>query len=190
MARRERRLALTLLGALVGCTPRAPTTTAVRAPQDMSVRTSGAAAVAACDERASAVQDGLVRLADRYLWEEIEKLVQAHAATRGRPDGERCAEATREALATVTLRWAEQGAESGGSQSHTLARQAYAALRRHFPAAAEAPLLHHAMGKLEWARAERLTLEIGERTLTDDALREAHAHHRAALAGGLPAEQA
>ncbi|WAS97765.1 hypothetical protein [Nannocystis punicea] len=156
----------------------------------MSAETSGASAVAACDEQASAVQDGLVRLADRYLWEEIELLVQAHVATRGRPDGERCAEATREALTTVTLRWAEQGAESGGSQSHALARQAYAALRQHFPAAAESPLLHHAMGKLEWARAERLTLEIGERTLTDDALREAHAHHRAALAGGLPAEQA
>lgn len=196
MARRERRTARalrTLLPVLLSasaCAPRGPTTAAPGAPKDMSSETSGAAAVAACDKQASAVQDGLVRLADRYLWEEIELLVQAHAATRGRPDAARCAEATRAALTTVTLRWAEQGAESGGSQSHALARQAYAALRQHFPAEAEAPLLHHAMGKLEWARAERLTLEIGERTLTDEALREAHAHHRAALAGGLPTEQA
>jgi len=188
------RRAVTALAAalLVGCAARAPTTPTARAPQDMSVATSSGPDLAACDERASAVQDGLVRLADRYLWEELEKLVQAYVASAASPaaDRERCAEATREALATAVLRWAEQGAESGGAQSHGLARQAYAALREHFPAAADAPLLHHAMGRLEWARAEKLTLEIGERTLTDDALREAHAHHRAALAGGLPAEQA
>ncbi len=133
MARRERRAALALLLTLA-CAPRGPTTAEPGAPKDMSLETSGAAAVAACDKQASAVQDGLVRLADRYLWEEIELLVQAHAATRGRPDATRCAEATRAALTTVTLRWAEQGAESGGSQSHALARQAYAALRKHFPA--------------------------------------------------------
>ncbi|MDC0674160.1 hypothetical protein [Nannocystis radixulma] len=174
---------------LAGCSPRAPTTATVRAPQDMSVAPSAGPSLAACEEQASTVQDGLVRLADRYLWEEIDKLVRAYAAA-GAGAGEPCAEATREALTTVTLRWAEQGAESGGAQSHTLARQAYAALRQHFPAAADTPQMHHAMGRLEWARAEKLTLEIGERTLTDDALREAHAHHRAALAGGLPADQA
>lgn len=193
MARREpRRGALALL--LVGCAARAPTAAAPQVLQDMSSEPASNPGLAACDEQASAVQDGMVRLADRYLWEEIDRLLKIYVAAARGPEfaaaGERCATATREALTTVALRWAEQGAESGGAQSHALARQAYAALREHFPAAAEAPLLRHAMGRLEWARAERLTLEIGERTLADEALREAHAHHRAALAGGLPTDAA
>lgn len=188
---RRRPLALASL-ALAACAARTPTF----APrtQDMSVQTGAGPLVEGCDEQAAAVQDALERLADRYLWEEIERLVRIYAAggagAASSPAGERCAAATRDALATVAQRWAEQGAETGGAQSHSLARQAYGALREHFPDAAGAPLLRHAMGRLEWARAETLTLEIGERTLADDAFREAHAHHRAALAGGLPPELA
>jgi hypothetical protein len=191
-ARRLGGAALLLL--LAGCAARAPATTAPREPGSTSERPASRSSLEACEAQVSEVEDGLVRLADRYLWEEIERLVGHYVAASREPEfaaaGQRCADTTREALAAVALRWAEQGAESGGAQSHQLARQAYAALREHFPAAAEAPTLRHAMGRLEWARAEKLTLEIGERTLADEALREAYAHHRAALAGGLPPELA
>jgi hypothetical protein len=160
----------------------------------MTRRTADDPGLLACEEQVTAVQDGLVRLADRYLWEEVDRLLQIYVVARRGPEfaekGARCESATRDALAAVALRWAEQGAETGGAQSHDLARRAFRQLRELFPTAAEAPRLRHAMGRLEWVRAERLSLEIGERTLADDGYRQAHAHHRVALAGGLPPDLA
>lgn len=160
----------------------------------MSLRTATDPGLLACADQIEAVQDGLVRLADRYLWEEVDRLLQIYVvARRGASfasEGAACEAATRDALASVALRWAQQGAETGGAQSHELARRAFGQLREHFPGAADAPRLRHAMGRLEWVRAERLSVEIGERTLADDGYRAAHEHHRIALAGGLPPELA
>lgn len=184
------RAALLAAALTAACAARGPAQAPVSG--GMPTRTASSPGLLACEEQVEAVQDGLVRLADRYLWEEVDRLLQIYVVARRDPDfaaeGARCEATTRDALAAVAQRWAEQGAETGGAQSHDLARRAFRHLRELFPASAEAPRLRHAMGRLEWVRAERVSVEIGERTLADDGYRQAHAHHRAALAGGLPPE--
>lgn len=184
-----RRLTLAL-AVLAGCARRPASVEPVH--EDMSVAPGESGGVRVCEEQAVVVEDALARLADRYLWEEVDKLLQLYVvARRGagfEAAGERCAATTRDALATVALRWAEQGAETAGAQSHDLARRAFRELSANFPAAAGAPRLQAAMGHLEFVRADRISLDLGERTLTDEAYRRAHEHHRTALAGGLPPE--
>jgi hypothetical protein len=67
---------------VIGCArATTPNTAGVSAAPAMVVR--GDAALQACEAQAIAVEDALERLADRYLWEEIEALVQAWGAARG-----------------------------------------------------------------------------------------------------------
>lgn len=145
----------------------------------------------ACEEQLVAVEDGLNRLGDPYLWEEVDKLARLHALGRRGPDDldDVCSRGTRDALVAVAVRWAEQGAEGGGVRSYGLAKQAFDALKRGFPNAAEAPRVRLALGRLEWARAERTSVEVGERTLADDGYRAAREHLQIALAGELTAEE-
>ncbi len=108
---------------LLGCV-RAPgtaaTTTAAGAGPTAATRDGGAAR-AACEAQAIEVEDALERLADRYLWEEIERLVAAYTAARRAGEAASCGQATEAALLVAARRWAEAGARSGGSQSFDLA---------------------------------------------------------------------
>jgi hypothetical protein len=112
-----------------------------------------------CAAQAEEVEDGLVRLADRYLWDELEQLLKLWQLARG-PGAVACSEATEAALLAAARRWAEDGVSSGGAQVADLAQRAYRALAKHFPGS-EAEL-DHLFGRLEWTRATRLAGEIGE----------------------------
>ncbi len=144
---------------------------------------------ARCAAQADEVDDAMGRLADRYLWEEVERLVALYVAAVGGPaDASACGEATEAALRAVARRWAEAGATSGGWQVYDLAQRAHRALVLHFPGSEGE--LHHVFGRLEWARATRVASAIGEQTLASEHYSEAHRYHTAALErGGLrPAE--
>lgn len=173
-----------LATALAGCGPRAKAP--VVAP---AATTPSDAAVRACAAQAVEVDDALARMADRFLWEEIDRLLQLTlVARRGPGDAGACVTATTAALVTAGRRWAEEGARTGGAQAFDLANRAYRALATHF-AGAEAPL-HHALGRLEFARAVRVSGELGEQTLAADRYAAAHEHHAAALRrGGLTTEE-
>jgi len=176
---------------LLGCV-RAPgtaaTTTAAGAGPTAAARDGGAAR-AACEAQAIEVEDALERLADRYLWEEIERLVAAYTAARRAGEAASCGQATEAALLVAARRWAEAGARSGGSQSFDLAQRAWRALVREFPGAEHE--LHYAFGRLEWTRAVRTANELGEQTLAAELYASAQKHHAEALRrGGLRPEQA
>jgi len=143
-----------------------------------------------CARQAEEVEDALVRLADRHLWEEVEQLLALALAGRRDPgDALACDEAAREALLTVARRWAEEGVSTGGSQVFDLAQRAWRALVSHY-AGAEGEL-HHVYGRLEWARATQVASAIGEQTIASEHYAQAHHHHAAALRrGGLSPEQA
>jgi len=157
----------------LGCAARTP----VQAPVVASSRGEGAA----CAAQVEQVDDALVRLADRFLWEEVDKLLQLALVARGGA-GPGCDDQTREALLKVARRWAEEGATSGGGQVYDLAQRAYRALASHFPGAEGE--LEHLFGRLEFARAGRVGSELGEQTLTADRYAAAQRHHAAALGRG------
>ena len=115
---------------LAGCAARAPVQAPVTAPTQGAPR--------ACEAQMEQVDDALVRLADRYLWDEVERLLQLALVTR-RGLGQGCSEAARAALLKVARRWAEEGASSGGGQVYDLAQRAYLALATHFPGARRSP---------------------------------------------------
>lgn len=172
--------ALAGLLALAACAPRAPVQAPAPAPSQGARR--------ACEAQAEQVEDAMVRLADRYLWEEVDRLLQLSLLAR-RGLGQGCGEAARAALQTVARRWAEEGAGTGGGQLYDLARRAYLALATHFPGA-EAEL-EHVFGRLEFARAARVGSELGEQTLTAERYAAAQQHHARALRrGGLTPEEA
>ena len=143
-----------------------------------------------CARQAGEVEDALVRLADRYLWEEVEKLLALALAGRRDPgDALACDEAARGVLKTVARRWAEEGVSTGGSQVFDLAQRALRALVTHYPGTEGG--LHHLFGRLEWARATRVASAIGEQTIASERYAEAHRHHVAALRrGDLSPEEA
>ena len=143
-----------------------------------------------CAGQAEEVEDALVRLADRYLWEEVERLLGLALAARRDPgDALACDEAAREALQTVARRWAEEGVSTGGSQVFDLAQRAWRALATNYPGAELR--LHHLFGRLEWARATWVASAIGEQTIAAERYAEAHRHHVEALRhGGLSPEEA
>ena len=130
---------------LAGCAARAPVQAPVTAPTQGAPR--------ACEAQMEQVDDALVRLADRYLWDEVERLLQLALVTR-RGLGQGCSEAARAALLKVARRWAEEGASSGGGQVYDLAQRAYLALATHFPGAQAE--LEHLFGRLEFTRAGRV----------------------------------
>jgi len=169
-----------IIGALIGCAPRAIAPAPAPAPLvDMGEP--------ACAAQVEQVDDALVRLADRFLWEEVERLLQlALASPRGAGQG--CRDAAQAALAKVARRWAEEGASSGGGQLYDLAQRAYTALATHFPGSQAE--LEHMFGRLEFTRAVKVG-ELGEQTLTADRYAAAQRHHALALElGGLTPEQA
>lgn len=175
---------------LLGCAGKQMAPTSSAAPADAGAPVASDAAGRACAAQAEEVEDALVRLADRYLWEELEKLVELWLAARGGADrAVACGDATEAALTTAARRWAEAGASTGGAQVSDLAQRAHRALATHFPGA-EAEL-DHAFGRLEWTRAARLASDLGEQTLAAEHYAAAQRHHAAALRrGGLTPEQA
>jgi tetratricopeptide (TPR) repeat protein len=172
--------ALAGLLTLAGCAARAPVQAPATAPTQGAPR--------ACEAQVEQVDDALVRLADRYLWDEVERLLQLALVTR-RGLGQGCSEAARAALLKVARRWAEEGASSGGGQVYDLAQRAYLALATHFPGAQAE--LEHLFGRLEFTRAGRVGSELGEQTLTAERYAAAQRHHALALrGGGLTPEEA
>lgn len=169
-----------LIGLLIGCAGKAP----VQAPP---APPSPAPQRAGCEAQVEEVEDAMTRLADRFLWDEVERLLQL--ALAGRRVGQGCGDAARDALLKVARRWAEEGAASGGGQLYDLAQRAYTALRTHFPGAELE--LEHLFGRLEFTRAGRVGSELGEQTLAADRYAAAQRHHALALRrGGLTPEQA
>ncbi|HEY0139232.1 MAG TPA: hypothetical protein VGB85_34325, partial [Nannocystis sp.] len=140
-----------------GCAPKAATTAA---PETAASSTPALdVAQPACARQAEEVEDALVRLADRYLWEEVERLVALAVAARSTwTDARACEAAARTALTTVARRWAEAGI-GGGSQTFDLAQRALRSLETHFPGAKAE--LHHVFGRLEWAHATRVAGALG-----------------------------
>ena len=175
-----------------GCAPRAATVAGPAGPTATATATLDTRDVAQpeCARQAEEVEDALARLADRYLWEEVEKLVAlAIAARSGGTDASACEAAARTALTTVARRWAEEGASSGGSQVFDLAQRALRSLVHDYAGAEEG--LHHVFGRLEWTHATRVAGALGEQTLAAEHYAAAHRHHSAALKqGGLTPDQA
>lgn len=169
-----------LIGLLIGCAPKAPVPVATVTPSH--------APPGSCAAQVEEVEDAMTRLADRYLWEEVERLLQLALVTR-RGLGQSCSDAARTALLAVARRWAEEGASSGGGQLYDLAQRAYGALATHFPGAQGE--LEHLFGRLEFTRAGRVGSELGEQTLAADRYLAAQRHHALALRrGGLTPAQA
>jgi tetratricopeptide (TPR) repeat protein len=173
---------------VIGCArATTPNTAGVSAAPAMVVR--GDAALQACEAQAIAVEDALERLADRYLWEEIEALVQAWGAARKVGEATACGQAAEAALLVAARRFAEAGTRSGGSQSYDLAQRAWRALVGNFPGSEQE--LEYAFGRLDWTRAVRTANELGEQTLAAELYASAQRHHAEALRrGGLRPEQA
>ncbi len=165
---------------LTGCAARAPAQSQAAPPSQGAQRV--------CEAQMEEVDDALVRLADRYLWEEVDRLLQLALVAR-RGEGQGCSEAAQVALVKVARRWAEEGASSGSGQLYDLAHRAYRALATHFPGTQLE--LEHLFGRLEFSRAARVGSELGEQTLTADRYMAAQQHHAVALrSGSLTPEQA
>lgn len=192
---------------IAGCAGRGKGTAAASAPAVEQAATGGGAAIEACTRQAAAVELALERHADRYLWEELEALVQRYVAAGGAegsgvaaggaarsgvaagPELAACGQVAEAALLLAARRWAEAGARGGGGQDHDLAQRAYRALASHFPGAEQE--LDFAFGRLDWARALRTANELGEQTLAAELYASSQKHHAAALRrGGLRPEQA
>lgn len=174
------RAAIALVALVSACGPRDRTGAPTRAP----TVTPSDGAERVCLEQADEVRDAMARLADVYVWDEVEKLVNLRTVASHGPGGApACTAATREALVAVARRWAAEGIASGGSRAFDLAQRAWRALAADFPAAT--PGLRHTFGRLEWTRAARIVSELGEPTLAADRYLAAHEHHTAALRSGL-----
>lgn len=171
--------ALALALALAGCATRAATATTSPAAVETTPST-GAERV--CLEQADVADDATTRLADPYLWEELDKLVTLYRLARHQTDAAACAAATRALLAATARRWAEEAIAGGGSRTADLARRAFRALAEEFSPVAGP--LHHTFGRLAWTQGARLIQEIGEPTLAAEHFFAAHEHHVAALRSG------
>ncbi len=176
----------------IGCARATGSTGSTPAPASAAAASeagAGAAALQACEAQMLAVEDALGRLLDRYLWEEVERLVQTWDAARRVGEARACGQAAEAALVVVARRFAEAGVRSGGTQSFELAQQAWRSLVSNFPGAEHE--LQYTFGRLAWTRAVRTANELGEQTLAADLYTMAQRHHAEALRrGGLRPEQA